>query len=173
MNQLPSWRAGVNEQTVQQLVGEQQLQRVAAEGKPQEVSSVVLALARMATGQHPLLSQEFSRRAVQQLLPNKISRWDPQNISNAMWACADLGLLHEQFLAVVLAAAPLWLPQSDARNIAQAASACAGLQLKDERFMALLLQQGQLLLQPSSSTPRGRNTSPKARDNVVANAAMQ
>ena len=52
---------------MQQLLGEQQL-RVLADGTPQNVSNVLVALARMAAGDPPLVERTFAQQCSMQLL---------------------------------------------------------------------------------------------------------
>ena len=90
---------------------------------------------------------------------DQIGSWNPQHITNAMWACVELGLADEQFIAAAVAAAPKWLPQSTGFNVTQAASACAKLQYRDERFLMQVLKQAGDLLRSGPAPVGGRKSS--------------
>jgi len=160
LQQLPGWQGGASEQDIQQLLGEQQLQVLVARGTSQAVSNVMGSLAHLATGPHPLISLSFSQDAANQLLEGRLhgslSSWEPQNITNSMWACGELGLFDEQFMAAAVAAAPQWVPNSTDLHLNQALSACAQLKCRDYSLLQLLLQQGQRLLQLQPGKKAGR-----------------
>ena len=156
--QLRGWQGGVSEQDVQQLLGKQQLLLLTT-GSGQGAGNVLLGLASMAAGSAPVISVELARECSKQLLAlvqTQVVGWTPQHVTNAMWACGELGLANEQFFASAVAAAPKWLPQSTSLELTQAASACANLQYRDEAFLMQLLKQADALLRPRiSATPAG------------------
>lgn len=177
LNQLRSWRGGVSEQELQQLLGEEQLELLVAQDVPQAVANVLLALGRFATGPAPVLSRSFAQAAARPLLAGAVQQclrgWPPQEISNSLWACGVLGLAHEQFVSAAVASAPQWVPRSIAPNLTQAAKSAVQLQLQDEGFVRLLLQrakqlavQGQQRRQGVSN--QGRNTAQRHTDAATA-----
>jgi hypothetical protein len=144
------WQGGVSEQDVQQLLGEQQL-RVLAAGTPQSICNVLLALARTATADLPLVGRDFAQQCGMQLLSLVSMSFRPlnaQDVSNTMWATAALGLPADVFVAKAVQGARSWVPRSVGADLTQAAQACALLRYKDEAFVSLLLQHAAVLLQP-------------------------
>jgi hypothetical protein len=112
-------------------------------------------------------------------IQDRVGSWNAQHTTNAMWACGELGLVDEQFIAAAVTAAPKWLPQSNGFNLTQAASACAKLQFKDETFLLQLLKQASALLRQSSSGPSharsGKGSkimSPRDVDSMVTLCAL-
>jgi hypothetical protein len=152
---------------VQQLLGEKQLQLVAGSPAGQDPSNLLLALAAMSTGKAPIVSHAFAKQSAVQLLAmvgNNLINSTPQVVTNAMWACSELGLPGELFLSAAVATAPTWVPHCEGQHINQAASACAKTQYRDEAFMQLLLQHGLLLMQRSQSKHTGRTVALSAAD---------
>jgi hypothetical protein len=151
LSSTPGWKAEVNQELLQQLLAPRLLASVTAEGVPQAVSNVLVGLSRMCTGSSPLLSTAAAQEYAQQLLSsvwlNRVSSWNTQSITNAMWAMGEFTFKDEGFLRAAVAAAPNWLLKSTPFDLAQAATACAQLQYQDEHFMRLLLQRGQQMLQ--------------------------
>lgn len=125
LSQARGWPGGVSEQDMQQLLGEQQL-RVLADGKPQEISNVLLALAHMATADPPLVGKDFVQQCSMQLLslvsmPVRI--WNAQNVTNTMLATAKLGLPADVFVAKAVQAARVWVSVStSSKDLTQAAA---------------------------------------------------
>jgi hypothetical protein len=151
---------GVGEQDVQQLLGQDQLQMLAASDSSQNTSIVLVGLANMAAGTAPIISLGFARVCSRKLLAMfgpQARTWIPQHTTNAMWACGELGLANEPFIAAAVAAAPRWLPQSTGFDLTQAASACAKLQNRDEGFLMQVLQKAGDLLHQSSKTSSARD----------------
>jgi hypothetical protein len=77
LSQSPGWQGGVSKQDVQLLLGEQQL-RVLADGKPQGISNVLLALVRLAAADPLLVGRDFAQQCAMQLLPlvsTPVSKW--------------------------------------------------------------------------------------------------
>ena len=160
----PKWEAQVSFDLLQQLLALPLLQKVAADGKPQELANALIGLGRMCAGPSPLLpaaaAQGFARQVLSHVRLNRLSSldnssndssgWSPQAITNIMMTLVDLQLYFKDFFEAAAAAAAYWLPRSTALDLTQAATACAQLQYWDEHFMALLLQRGQQLLQPNS-----------------------
>jgi hypothetical protein len=68
LNQLEGWQGGVGEDAIQQLLGEQQLQLLAATGKAQEISNVLVGLTDMAMAEPPAISKACAQHHSQQLL---------------------------------------------------------------------------------------------------------
>jgi len=173
LQQLPGWQGGVSEQDIQQLLGERQLQVLTTSRNNQNVSNTLVSLAHLATGPHCLLRLIFAQHATNQLLEGRLhgslSSWEPQHITNSMWACSELGLFDEQFMAAAVAAAPQWVPRSTGYDLNQALSACAKLQYRDHGFLQLLLQQGQRLLQlqPGKLLGHIKPLSPAEKDKVA------
>jgi hypothetical protein len=156
--QLASWQGGVSEQDVQQLLGKQQLLLVGASGSSSQVTSnVVLGLAHMATCKAPIISVGFARDCSKQLLSSasgSLVSWTPQELTNTMWSCGQLGLADTPFVAAAVAAAPRWVPASNVMGVAQAALASAAVQCTDEQFVQVLLQHMQALLQQQQQQQR-------------------
>jgi hypothetical protein len=147
LSQFPGWQGGVSEQDVQLLLPQQL--RVLADGKPQEISNVLIGLARMAAGDSPLVRRDFAQQCSKQLLSlvgTRVGSWEPRNVANTMWATAELGLPADVFVTKAVQAARSWVPQSVSKDLTQAAQACAMLQYSDEAFLGLLLQQAAGLL---------------------------
>jgi len=174
LQQLPSWQGGVSEQDIQQLLGDEQLQMLITSDHSQHVSNALVSLALLATGPDPLVSLSFAQHAANQLLAGKMhgsfNSFDPQHITNSMWACGELGLFDEHFMAAAVAAAPQWVPSSTGYAVTQAAAACARLQYRDYDFLQQLLQQGQRLLQlqPGGMAGRLRSLSPADKAKLAA-----
>jgi hypothetical protein len=148
--QLPDWHGGVSEQDVQQLLGQEQLKLVADSPYQQHVHNVLVALADLCGGWTPVISAAFARQCAAQLLPaaaQRLHSWDPLHVTNALWACSELGLADAKFVSAVVAAAPNWVPRSTAIDLRQAALACAQLQYRNEAFVQLLLQRALYMLQ--------------------------
>jgi hypothetical protein len=176
--QLSSWQGCVSEQEVQQLLGKQQLQLLAASGSKQDTTNVLLGLARMATATAPVISVDFARLRSKQLLAladKRVSSWGSQQVANALWSCGELGLVDTPFIAAAVAAAPSWLPASNIFDISQAALACAALPYPDERFVRALLHQAEVLLSqqqhgkwPTGSRPGTSSTGYHASTGIAA-----
>jgi hypothetical protein len=173
------WQGGVSEQEVEQMLGKQQLQLLAAADGGQAASNVLLGIARMAASRTPAITMGFARDCSKPLLfmvQHQVQSWESRHITNTMWACGELGLADEQFIAAAIAAAPRWVPHSMGLHVNQAVTACAVLQHKDVSFVALLLQRGvQLLSQQQAHLKQGRTAddssrplSPGDRDNLAA-----
>jgi len=160
LQQLPGWPGGVSEQDIQQLLGEQQLQVLLASGNSQALSNVLVSLALLATSAAPLVSLTFAQHTANQLLagipPGSLKGWQPQPVTNSMWACGELGVIDGQFMAAAVAAAPQWVPRSTDYDLNQALTACAKLQYRDYGFLQQLLQQGKHLLQLQPGKKVGR-----------------
>jgi hypothetical protein len=162
----------VSERDVQQLLGEQQLRELAG-GAPQGISNVLVALARMAAADPPLVGRDFAQQCRMQLLSlvSISSRtWNGQDVANTMWATAELGLPADVFVAKAVQAAQAWVPTSGDADLRQAAQACALLQYRDEAFLSLLLQQASVLLQqqPGKARSSSRALSAEAKANLAA-----
>jgi hypothetical protein len=182
---LPDWQGVVSKQDVQQLFGKQQLQLLACSDNTQNPANVLLGLpdaANMAAGTTPVISADCARQHGRQLLPlvqDRVGSWSSQHITNAMWACGELGLANEQFFAAAVAAAPKWLPQSTGFDLTQAASACAKLQIRDERFLLQILSQAGVVLCPGSSpaaagsAKSSKRLKPRDIDSTVALCSMR
>jgi len=174
LQQLSGWQGGVSEQDIQQLLGQGQLQMLITSDNNQAVSNVLMSLALLATGPHSLLSLSFSQHAAKQLItgtsPGSLKSWKLQHITMSMWACGELGLFDEQFMAAAVAAAPQWVPKAANPEVVQALAACAQLQYRDYGFLQQLLQQGlQLLqLQPGERVGRLRPLSPADKASLAA-----
>jgi hypothetical protein len=162
--QLPGWQGVVSEQDMQQLLGKQHLQVLAAVG--QSAANVLVGLARMAATKVPVVDVQFARESSKQLLAlvgPQLGSWSPQHISNAIWACGELGLVDSPFVAAAIAAAPRWLPASVPVGLRQAVSACVVLEYRDEAFMQACLQRALQLLgqqQQQASNRQGRSSRP-------------
>jgi len=172
LQQLPGWQGGVSEQNMQQLLGPEQLKSLTATAKQQEVANVLLALALTATSVNPLISLSFAQHAATQLLEGRLHGslvgWVPQAVTNSMWACGELGLFDEQFMAAAVAAAPQWVPSSTGYDLSQALTACARLQYKNWDFLQQLLQKGQQLLQPGKKVGCIKPLSPADKVRLAA-----
>jgi hypothetical protein len=83
-----------------------------------------------------------------------------QGVTNAMWACSELGLAGQLFLSAAVAAAPTWVPNCSDVDVNQAATACVKTQYRDEAFMQLLLRHGLLLMQQQQQQGRRGGRSP-------------
>jgi hypothetical protein len=143
--QLPGWQGGVSEQDVQQLLGKEQLQLVACSPNGQAASNLLLALAAMSTGEMPIVSPAYAKQTSVQLLAmagSNIINSTPQHITNAMWACSELGLAGELFLSAAVATAPTWVPNCVSPEISQAATACAIAQYRDEALCSCCFSVG-------------------------------
>lgn len=180
--QLPSWKGGVGEQDVQQLLGEQQLQLLVDADKTHGTTNVLVGLAKMAGGKALVIGVEFARACSSQLLSmigSRMESWVPQHISNTTWACGELRLANEQFVAAAVAAAPRWLPDSTGFDLTQAASACAKLEYREERFLLQVLKRAGDLVRSSSSPSyaRGRKGSkrltPVEVDSLIGVCSLQ
>jgi hypothetical protein len=161
--QLPGCQGGVSEQDVQQLLGKEQVQLVAGSPTGQDPSNLLLALAAMSTGKAPVVSHTFAKQSAVQLLAmvgNNLTNSTPQTVTNAMWACSELGLPGELFLSAAVATAPTWVPHCTGYDICQAAAACAKTQYRDEAFMQLLLKRAMQFLQQQQQQGRRGGRSP-------------
>jgi hypothetical protein len=167
----PGWEAQADMELLQQLLAPPVLAKV-LEGNPQEIVNVLVGLGRMCTGPLPLLSTAAAQGYAGQLLShkqlNRLSRWRPQEITNAMWALGELQLMDERFIQAAVSAAPNWLTKGNYFNVTQAATACAQLHYRDAQFMGLLLQRGQELLQPS----RGSRSRPLSEPDKASLVTM-
>jgi hypothetical protein len=80
----PKWEAQVSFDLLQQLLALPLLQKVAADGKPQELANVLIGLGRMCAGPSPQLpaaaAQGFARQVLSQVRLNRLSSLD--NSSN-------------------------------------------------------------------------------------------
>ena len=92
---------------------------------------------------------------------------DAQDVTNSLYACAELRLQEPRFLAAAAAEAPRWLQGAIATEVRQAAWACAVLRFSPPQLLGGLVARGQQLMQqarPGSSgggrAPRGRQQRP-------------
>jgi hypothetical protein len=172
LQQLPSWRGGVSEEQLQQLLGEQQVQRLAMEDTPQGTSNVLLSLACMASGSKPLLSKAFAEAAAQHLLDAAVQRklrdWIAQTITNAMWACGQLQLTDSTFMSAVVAAAPKWLPVATPVELSQALIACGQLQMHNTSFLQQLLQRSLQICQQQQQQQRNSTPTEQAQRGIAS-----
>jgi hypothetical protein len=155
--QSSGWQGGVTEQDMQQLLGKDQLLVVCASHR--ETSNVLLGIARMAGGKDPIVSAGFARGCSNQLLSlvsGGLGSWNAQDISNAMWACGELSLADDLFVAAVGKAAHRWLPGSTVIDLRQVVHACAVLKYRDEAFMRACLQRGLQILGQEQQQPTNR-----------------
>jgi hypothetical protein len=155
------WQPNVELRVWQRLLGEQHLARCATTGIPQEVSNVVLALARLGIAAPPVVSQDFAQDCVQQVLAKvsmlQLKRWSAQAVGNVMWGCGKLQVSQQSFYVAVEATAADWVPQAAAAALDQVAFACGTLQLQQPQLMALMTQRAcQLLSSRKSSSNHGR-----------------
>ncbi|KAF6256471.1 hypothetical protein COO60DRAFT_106911 [Scenedesmus sp. NREL 46B-D3] len=143
------WQPRVAAQLWQQLLGEQALAKVAETGDPQHVSNVVLALARLRFAAAPVISKEFAQQCSQQLLQGQtvqqLRRWNAQDVGNAMWGCAKLGLCVESFCRGVDSTSAIWLQRAVAASLTQVSSACGTLQLQLPHLMTGVVKRAQQL----------------------------
>lgn len=152
LSQLPGWQGGLGEQDMQQLCGKQQLVVLAGSENSQHTANVLLGLAKLAAGSAKsvgAVTVEFAHACSKQLLAlvcDKIGSWEPQSITNAMWACGELGLADTPFVDAAVAAAPKWLPSGITTDVSLAALTCAALNRRDEPFMQVLMQRTQAFL---------------------------
>jgi hypothetical protein len=171
LNIAPGWQAEVSQELLQQLLAPQQLAAAATDGTSQAFSNVLVGLARMCTGPLPLLSMNAAQAYAEQLLSgvrlNRVSSWEPQPITNTMWALGELQLKGAEFIPAAIAAAPVWLSRCNDNHLRQAAAACAELQYRDEHFIRLLLQRAEQVLQLSTRS-RTRSLPEADRDSVAA-----
>jgi hypothetical protein len=173
---LPDWQGGVDEQEVQHMLTEQQLRGLAGGKSGQDPGNALLGLAHMACCYSPVITTEFARSRSQQLLAvadRLLLSSNPQHITNAMWACSQLGLADAPFVAAAMAAAPRWVPAGNLFNISQAAVAGATLKRSDEHFMrVLLLQLEALLLQRPHRGTRHAGHNPRTATVGNVNTAV-
>ncbi|KAF8057268.1 hypothetical protein HT031_006076 [Scenedesmus sp. PABB004] len=156
------WQPAVRDAAWRQLLGEGGLERVGADGSPQEVANGALALARLATAEPPAISRELATEGVQRLLEGaaaqQLGGWGAQAVTNAVCACAKLGLSEQGFLQD---AAPGWLPGAVSPDLKQAAWACGTLRFEHPQLLAALVARAQQLLAPGGGSQRvirGDNT---------------
>lgn len=157
LHALPSWQGAVNEQLVHQLLGQQQLRMLVTDGTPQQVSNVVLSLARLATA--GFVSLGFAQECANLLLENPLKIMNAsgtQDITNALWACAELGTGSSPFVAVSLAWIQQWFPECNAYEIGQLATTCVHMDLDNASVMRCAMSQGQDLLKRQYSIISGR-----------------
>jgi hypothetical protein len=160
--QLQDWQGDVSEEDIQQLLGQQQLQRATATGKAQDISNALLGLTYMSQTAAPVISKDFAQQCSRQLLADctlLLVEGIPQDICNALYACGELGLADVPFLVATAAAAARWVPESQLQDLYQAAAAaCAKLQFRHQGLMAALLHRRQQLLQPTSAQDMQQRT---------------
>lgn len=173
LRQLDSWRAQLSEQQLLLLFGDAQLEALAANGTPQAVANVLMSLARLATGDVPVLSRERALQCAMHLLPAAVrgarSTWTAQAISTAVFAFGKLGMDPSDsqlvlFMDAVLRSVPRWCPASGVMDIRQLAEGCVRLQHRSEPLFLHFLQRGQQLLQP---LPHSKRRLPAEREDIV------
>jgi hypothetical protein len=162
------------QQLWQRLLSEQQLAVIAA-GSTQEVSTVALALARIVSVETPVISLEFAQQCTQKLLrgatAQDLSRWNDQDVGNAMWACAKLAMQEEVFFERTEAAAAAgWPQQAASASLAQMAYACGTLQLQLPQLMAQVVERAETLL--SAKTGRRSAGLTSKADKVITPATI-
>jgi hypothetical protein len=175
LNVTPGWHKQVSEELLHSLLAPQLLKVVTTQGVPQAVSNVLVGLSRMCTGPSPLLTTTAAQEYTVQVLSGvrRVSSWNPQDITNAMWALGELRLMDEGFVRAAVAAAPNWLPRSTSYDLSQAISACAQLQYRNEHFVGLLLQRGTRLLHPDMrSKAKGRPLSEQDKARLTASCCL-
>jgi hypothetical protein len=162
LSQQKGWTGGVDEEVVQQLLGEQQLQLLSA-GKPQEISNALLGLTLMATSATAVISNSFTVHCSKQLLADTAPRLlasKTQHVCNSLWACGELGLADTPFLAAAGAAAGHSVADITDQGLVQVATACDKLHFKHQGLVAAMLQRAQQLIQHAQVSRSGRKHGP-------------
>jgi hypothetical protein len=151
-----SWQPHVQQRVWEQLLGEQQLRRIAEKSdQPQNLANALLALAHLsvpaAATAVPTLRTEFAQDCALQLLQGKlaqqITNFKAQEVCNSMWACAKLNVHDAEFMGRAAAAAHHRMPGAAEADLTQIAYACKTLQHRDMQLMLSVVQHSQLLLQ--------------------------
>lgn len=174
LRQLGSWNAQISQEQLLLLLGDAQLEALAANGTPQAVANVLMSLARLATGDVPVLSLERSQHCANQLLPAAVrgtqATWNFQAVSTAVFAFGQLGWRSTdsqlvQLMDALVRSAPRWCRASASGDIQQLVDGCVQLNYRNEALMQQLLQRGKQLLQPS---PQGRRRLSAERADILA-----
>jgi hypothetical protein len=116
-----------------------------------------------------------------------MSHWNGQDVGNAMWGCARLGMAEDSFLSAVQAAAHKWLPQAAAPALNQVALAYGMLyqteqqqeqqeqQQQQQQVMVGVVERAQQLLSSLNSNNSNRShadrRSPLLQQNRVTTPA--
>ncbi|KAF8057285.1 MSL1 [Scenedesmus sp. PABB004] len=152
------WRPTVREAAWRQLLGEGGLERVGGGDSPQQVSNAALALARLVTAEPPAISRELATEGVQRQLEGAVAQqlgeWNAFDVSNTLWACAELGLREQGFTQRAADAAPGWLPGAAPPALNQATWACGTLRFEHPQLLAALVARAQQLLAPGGGGRR-------------------
>jgi hypothetical protein len=152
---------------LQQLLGEQQLARIA--DAPQGVAIALLALVWLSSAAQPpaaaapaavpaaaaavpaAISMQSARPLAIRLLQGQVAQqldlWNAQAVANSMWASAKLGVYDAGFIDRVVAAAPEWLAEPSVPVLTQVAWACKTLPLQEQQQRQLL----QVVVQASNA----------------------
>eukprot|EP00878_Enallax_costatus_P016810 GHUV01017642.1.p1 GENE.GHUV01017642.1~~GHUV01017642.1.p1 ORF type:complete len:481 (+),score=107.51 GHUV01017642.1:100-1542(+) len=140
------WLSPVKSLIWQKLLSDQRLQYMAGNAKSQELTNAIMALARMATGVHPVVSTEFAQHCVTLLLQGQtaqqVSKWNAQDAGNTMWSLATLGMRSQtHFLHRLSDAVQSWLPKGASKmSLSQIAWACQELGHRDPMLMSAVIK---------------------------------
>jgi hypothetical protein len=163
LQQHVKFKPNIEQRAWQRLLGEQQAGKVAA-STPQHVSNTLFSLACLSSAAVPVVQQEDAQEFAEQMLQGpaaqQLQLWNDQDIGDAMWACAKLGVGESTLLQEVASAAAAWVPRLAAPTIHQLAYACGTLQLQQPQLLGQLIKRTQQLLSPDQG---GKNGPPKRR----------
>jgi hypothetical protein len=136
LSQLRGWKGGEDEETIAQLLGEQQLQLVSSTGTAQGICNVLLGLAYMATAATPIISMTFAQQCSKQLLADTVQalvKSDPRNVCNVLLVCGELRLAHAPVVAAGAATAASWVPNTLSQQLCQATISFNKLQCENQK----------------------------------------
>lgn len=152
--QSQGWQPCVKPQVWQRLLSIQQLRKISRSAVPQNVSSAVLALGRLAAAAEPVISkgdaQLYAVVLLQGLCAQQVQGWNGQDVSNAMLACAKIGLFVPGFFQSTGAAAQAWVPDAHLLAVRQVAYACAVLRFQHSGLMRQLVLRSKQLASQSN-----------------------
>lgn len=169
-----SCRGAITGETVQQLLGPQQVQVVVG-GIPQNMSNALLGLGKLGGGQDTSVPLEVAQSLARQLLHSMnpalpLAGWKPIDVAGALWGCGRLGLQKEEFVVLSLAGALMWLPKASVVELYPMAQALADLRVCDTGLVQALLSGARRCMQTSGS--RGDTPLNKCRLAAACAAAV-
>eukprot|EP00878_Enallax_costatus_P013975 GHUV01014614.1.p1 GENE.GHUV01014614.1~~GHUV01014614.1.p1 ORF type:complete len:551 (+),score=107.19 GHUV01014614.1:166-1818(+) len=127
-----------------------------SDSHPRYVTNTLLALARLATSDNPVISRSQAQHSATQLLKGRVAAdvtaWNPQDLSNAMYACAKLQMEHKPLLDAFVVVAPAMVPTAvEGWLLTQVAWACTTLNVPvHAQFMGDVLSRSVQLLRLSN-----------------------
>lgn len=152
------WQPQVKQQVWQRLLNNKQVGRIAAGGSAQNISNALLALVRLSAVTPRVISQESAQACGAELLLHStagdLAKWSDQNIGNAMWLCAKIGLSEHPFVHSVCATAAYWAPRANSVAVVQVAYACGALK-PNHTVLKCHSKWGSLSSAPSSYCRKG------------------